>query len=463
MTTAVAADDLPVTPKPADLPVSDRNRILIYLSVLVFMIGFGAPFVGLIDAPISFFLKNKLHLKAHELADFRFIAGVPLYFGFLWGFVRDTWNPFGRRDRGYMVLFGLICAGCYGFFAFVKPNELSLLVAVIILTSAFLFVQSAQTGLGATISRQHVMTGQLSSVLNIIASIGGLIPLFLGGYLSNVLEGKNADTAARILFLIGGAAMTLVALYAIWRPKVVYDNVRAEHKEFHPWQDITRLFKHWPVYPALLIWTLWNFAPGSVTPLQYYLQNTLHADDASFTNWNAIFGGAFIPTFLLYGLLCRKVPLRTLLFWGTIAGVPQMIPLLFTPTVTTALIAAAPIGLMGGVASAAYLDLLIRSCPKGLEGTMIMASNSLYWVVSRSGDILGTNLYEGLKIDVPAVGLHLHLPGGFGVCVISITVVYALIIPALWLVPRRLTATPDGVAPEGGGFDAEVDKPAVAI
>ena len=75
---------------------------------------------------------------------------------------------------------------------------------------------------------------------------------------------------------------------------------------------------------------------------------------------------------------------------------------------------------------------------------MLMASNALYFVITRAGDVLGTKLYE-----------QFH---GFTVCAIAITVVYALIIPALWLVPKRLTATPDGVAPEGG-FDAEFDKP----
>ena len=92
---------------------------------------------------------------------------------------------------------------------------------------------------------------------------------------------------------------------------------------------------------------------------------------------------------------------------------------------------------------------------------MLMAANALYYLVARGGDILGTSLYEGLRLDLP--GLHAHLPGGFGVCVAAITFVYALILPALWLVPRRLTATSDGVAPEGGGFDAETDRPAVAV
>jgi hypothetical protein len=103
--------------------------------------------------------------------------------------------------------------------------------------------------------------------------------------------------------------------------------------------------------------------------------------------------------------------------------------LLFIPSVTGALIAAVPIGLMGGVATAAYMDLIIRSCPRGLQGTTLMMSGSLYFVVSRFGDVLGTNLYD-------------HY-GGFAVCVIAITIVYAMILPALLMVPKHLTLFPD--------------------
>ena len=460
MTSQAEAADAIASPAPADLPVSDRTRILIYLSVLVFIIGFAAPNAGLIDIPISFFLKNRLHLKAHEVAIFRLIAGLPLYFGFLWGFARDIWNPFGLRDRGYMMLFGAVGAVLYVVFAFVPASQSSLILAVVMLTAAFLFVQSGQTGLGTTIARQHVMTGQMSSALNIAASVAGLIPLCLGGYLSTFLEGEKAEIAARILFLTGAVAMAGVAIYAAWRPRVVYDNVHAESGEFHPLQHFARLFTHWPVYPALLIWFLWNFAPGSVTPLQYYLQDTLKAPDYVYTNWYALFGGFFIPTFLLYGALCRKVKLRTLLFWGTLCAVPQMALLLFAKTVILSYVAAVAAGLMGGVATAAYLDLIIRSCPKGLEGTIVMASNALYFLVSRAGDVLGTTLYDNGKhystlIFGQGLGGSLFQNfGGFGICVVAITVVYALILPTLLLVPKRLTATPDGVAPEGG-FDKQ--------
>jgi Na+/melibiose symporter-like transporter len=279
------------------------------------------------------------------------------------------------------------------------------------------------------------MSGQVSAAWNIFSSVPTVVALIMGGTLSGLLDGRNADEAARILFLVGAAIMGSVAIYAMWEPKSVFDNVKTEHEATpRPLEDLKRLARHYPIYPALLIWLLWNFAPGSATPLQYHLQNTLHAEDAQWGQWNAVFAASFIPTFLLFGLLCQRFPLKALLLWGTVVAIPQMVPLLFIHSVTGALIAAVPIGLMGGVATAAYLDLIIRSCPRGLQGTTLMMSGGLYWIATRFGDVLGTKLYDYY--------------GGFAVCVIAITVVYALILPTLLLVPKRLIATADGQTPE---------------
>jgi hypothetical protein len=419
----------------APLPYSVRRKIFLYLGLLIVLLGFGSPSGGLIDIPITFLLKNKLHLEAHELAQFRLISAIPLYLSFVFGFIRDTWNPFGMGDRGYMLLFGAITATLYVLFGFTPVTYATLPVAVVLLTTSFLFVTSAQNGLTSTIGQQHVMSGQVSAVWSIFASVPTVGALLIGGTLSDVLEERNVEEATRILFLIGATIMALLAIYAVWRPASVYDNVRNEHGPATlPLDDVKRLMRHWPIYPALLIWLLWNFAPGSATPLQYYLQNILHAEDAQWGQWNAIFGISFIPTFMLFGLLCQNFPLKTLLLWGTVAAIPQMVPLLFIHSVTGALIAAVPIGLMGGVATASYLDLIIRSCPIGLQGTTLMMSSALYFIASRFGDVLGTLLYDYY--------------GGFGVCVIAITVVYALILPTLLLVPKHLIATADGQAPE---------------
>ncbi len=431
MTERPATDAADIAVAPSPLPNAVRARIFLYLGALIVLLSFGSPSGGLIDIPISFFLKNKLHLKAHELAAFRLLVGLPLYLSFVFGFARDIWNPLGMRDRGFMLVFGATTAALYAVFAFIPITYGSLLTGVMLLTASFLFVVSAQNGLTSTLGQQHAMSGQISAVWNIFGSIPAVAALLVGGSLSNLLERRNVGDAGRMLFLIGAVVMALTAAYAVWRPKAVFDNVRSEDgSAARPLDDLKRLIRHWPIYPALLIWLLWNFAPGSATPLQYYLQNTLHAEDSQWGEWNAIFAASFIPTFLLFGLLCRKFPLRTLLLWGTVVAVPQLVPLLFIRSIEGALIAAAPIGLLGGVATAAYFDLIIRSCPRGMQGTVMMLAGALSIVVIRAGDVLGTDVYDYY--------------GGFTACVIAVTAAYALILPALLLVPKDLIATADG-------------------
>ncbi len=410
-------------------PVAAPPRWLIfgYLGLLLTLIGFAAPYIGLMDIPVAFFLKNKLHLSAEGVATFRLLAGIPLYLSFVFGFLRDSFNPFGIKDRGFLIAFGATSTLLYLIFVFVPINYDTLLGAVLLLTMSFLFVVSAQSGLSAVIGRQLQMSGQVSAVWNTFLYIPGLVGFFIGGYISDHLEADRAGVAAHHLFALGAAVMAAITLFGFWRPAAIFSAIKGEDRAIprRRLSDIKRLLRHWPFYPAMAVWFLWSFAPGYQTPLQFYLQNTLHASDAAFADWNAIFAGSFIPPFLFFGILARKFSLRQILFWSTLVAIPQAIPLYFTHTVTGAFIAAAAMGLLGGVATGAYTALIIRSAPEGLEGTTLMMSGGLYFVAVRFGDLLGTWLY--------------HRYDGFSACIIAITVVYLAIIPVLMTVPRRIS------------------------
>lgn len=39
---------------------------------------------------MSFVLKNQMHMEAHDLANFRLIASIPLYLSFIFGLCRDS-------------------------------------------------------------------------------------------------------------------------------------------------------------------------------------------------------------------------------------------------------------------------------------------------------------------------------------------------------------------------------------
>ena len=350
------------------------------------------------------------------------------------------------RDRGFILLFGSLTATLYLLLASAPMTYATLLAAVLLLRMSFRLVSSAENGLLSTLGQQHTMSGEISALWNGVLSAIGLVALLLGGTLSSRLEAEMGDDAFHTLFLVCGAIVALLVLYAWRRPSVVFDHVRAEPTGHgHPLRDLKRLSRHRPIYPALLVMILWNFAPGSDTPLLYYLQRNFHATDTQWGAWNAIFAASFIPTFAVFGFLATRVPLGKLLVLGTVIGIPQMIPLLFIHSVTDALVAAAAMGLMGGLATAAYLALLIRSCPPGLQGTVLMMSAALEVVTARLGDMLGTRLYDDF--------------GGFRSCVVAITIVYALILPTLLLVPRRLTATADGEPDRPGCDGAAIDVP----
>ena len=83
----------------AHAPDSARTRsaILGYFLILFLAVGLGTP-IGIAAIPISYYLKDNLHLSPVELAVFVVIAGIPAYLGFLPGFVRDRFRPTSRRS-----------------------------------------------------------------------------------------------------------------------------------------------------------------------------------------------------------------------------------------------------------------------------------------------------------------------------------------------------------------------------
>jgi MFS family permease len=421
-----------VSGPPLVLPGAQRGRLLGYAALLMLLASFAQPYGGLIGIPVVFFLKNKLHLTAPQLAMFNLWTGVPLYFAFAFGLLRDRWSPMGTSDRGHLVLFGLLTAAIFAVIAFVNPTYGLMFVGVFLVTASIQTVLSSATGLFSEIGQAHSMPGQASAVLNVATNLPLLAGFMIGGLLSEVMEGKDAAQAARLLFLVGAGLMVATAAFGVLGPRALFTS-HTEKREVSLLGDVKRLLKCGPVYPPLILLTLWNFAPAFGAALQYHMADALHASDAQVGAYYAIYWGCYIPSTLFYGWLCQRVPLSKILLWSTIVAVPQAVPLLLAHTPDQALIAALPMGLSGGVATAAYYDLAIRSCPKGLQGTMMMlVSTTAYFVALRFGDLWGTQLYD-------------H-KGGFAATVIATTVVYALMLPVLWFVPRRLSSTTDGEA-----------------
>jgi MFS family permease len=416
---------------PADAGAA--RTILLYVGTISVALGVTSPPVGLFVIPISFVLKNKLHLSAGGLAAFTLVTGVPAYFGIVFGLVRDRWSPLGLGDRGYFILFGAASAFLYFVSCFVPVSVPMLLAVGTLGVVAYLFLWSGWNGLASSIGRARAMSGQVSAMWNFAGTLTTFAVLALGGVLSDWLETLALSDALRVVFALAAICFASIAALGLWKPAAVFGGLEAERRERHDLvAEMFRLARHWPIYPALAIWCLWNFSPGTGTVLQYYLTDRLHGSDTQWGAYNAIYSLASVPMFAVFGLLARRYPLRPLLWLGAAIGVGQMLPLLFARDASTMVLAAIPVGLLGGIATPAYMDLLIRSCPKGLEGAMMMMAWSLYAISTNLGNVWGTSLYES------------H--GGFVTALIATTLVYVLILPLILVTPKELTASADGEA-----------------
>jgi MFS family permease len=423
----------PLTMPTEGAPASRVGQTLTYFGWLTLLVYLASPTGYLVDIQTSYLLKDQLHASATQVSAFRVITAVPVYLAFVFGLVRDRWNPFGLRDRGFFLVFAPLTAATFLWMALSRTSYAALLAGMLLAMVASRFSVAAYNGLMALIGQEQLMSGRLSTVWNVVSAVPVMLGAFASGYVSDHLSPRAA-------FALVATACLLLAATGLWRPAAVFRGAyQAPHARASASlrESVRRLLRHRAVYPAVLVMFLWSFSPGSNTPLQFYLTDRLHASEAVYSYYNGVFVAAFVPTFLLFGWLCKRVALEKLLWWGTVVAIPQMIPLAFIHSGTLAVVLAAPIGLLGGVATAAYYDLAMRSCPPGLQGTLMMLVDGGLILAMRAGDLVGSAIYN-------ASPEH-----GFTWCVIATTAVYALILPVLWLVPKGVADTADGQAAPG--------------
>lgn len=406
---------------------SRAGQVYLYFTPLLLLLNLSAPGGNLVGIVTSFMLKNQLHASASNVALFSFLIFVPVYLSFLFGLTRDLWSPFGIRDRGYLLLFGPLTALAFAWIAFSGLSFARLFAGILFAMIAFQFVAAASSGLMALIAQEQLMSGRLASLLGIIR----LIPA-IGGALASGWFVEHVSP--RDTFLVAAALALGLAIIGMWKPPAVfehaYDQPIARGTDLLG--DVKRLLKHRAIYPAVLINCLAYFGPGGTTPMQYYLTDRLHAPDSAYGYYIAIFMGSSIPVYFLYIRLCKRVSLEKLLWWGTLIMVPQMVPLAFIHSGHQAMMLAVLLGLMGGIAVAAYTDLAMRSCPPGLQGSFMMLVSSLTALSDAGSNVLGAAIYS-------ASPRH-----GFVYDVIATVLVYAAVLPLLKLIPRDLITTSDG-------------------
>src|ERR1700675_4027845 len=96
---------------------ANNSQAFAYFGSLTLLVYLANPLGTLVDIQTSYMLKNQLHATATEVSMFRLLTAIPAYFAFAFGLMRDLWNPFGLRDRGFFLIFAPVTAAAFVWMA----------------------------------------------------------------------------------------------------------------------------------------------------------------------------------------------------------------------------------------------------------------------------------------------------------------------------------------------------------
>ena len=312
-----------------------------------------------------------------QVATFLAVTSSPGWVAFLFGFLRDRFRSLLGGDRGWLAFGAVATTACYLWLALMHLDLRALTGLVLAATVCFLFPH---------------------------------------------LSARGTFVAAASIALV-----VLIQMIVSVNPE---DTIRSDSHPERSLAAIKRVATYRPIWAATLIWFLWGFSPGLQTPMFYHLTNTVKISPQAFRVFMALFMGCNLPTLIIYGGLCRRFPLSRLIRWGTLLGMLQPLVLLFAFGTRSAILVGVIGGLVGGLGNVALMDLIIRSCPRGLEGTGVMLSMAAFRFAWSLGDVFGSWVYAR---------------GGFSTAMFVTSMSTGLIFPIIWwMVPPTITATREG-------------------
>ena len=163
---------------------SHTGQAFLYFGSLTLFVYLASPSAYLLDFQTSYMLKNQLHATAEQTSAFRLVTAMPVYFAFAFGFFRDAWNPFGLRDRGYLLIFSTATALVFTVMAFLNLSYGKLYAGMFLAMIFFRFAMAAYQGLMALVGQEKLMSGRLSVLWQVVQTA----PLVAGGWASGYIS-----------------------------------------------------------------------------------------------------------------------------------------------------------------------------------------------------------------------------------------------------------------------------------
>ncbi len=388
-------------PDTQNSPTPTSTRRLLGMVVVGLLLSTFVSDSRLAKLPLQHLLKDNLHLSPVHMAAFFGLSSLAWYFKPVAGLLADALPLWGSRRRNYLLLSGLGAGAAWGQLGLV-PRHVEPLVWTLVAANAFaVLASSVSGGLLVEAGRLRGWTGRLGTLRETIIAGTILVAQPIGGYMVGHAFGLTCGiSAALFLGMVPAALLLLPERRVVTSADVIYPSAT--------WADIKARLK--PVFAARALWLaalfifLKDLSPGLgqiSTSLYYYQTNVLHFDSV-FLGWlGGLYNGCAIVGALLYGILCTRVPLKTLLAGSILLSVFGSLLFLGYHSHNSAIVIQALSGLLGVFVSVALMDLAARASPIGAEAMAYSLLMSAANLGNTGADIGGAWLFERLHSSLP--------------------------------------------------------------
>jgi hypothetical protein len=391
---------------------------------LVTVVGWGVvvTYLGwpqlLARLPLGLTLKNGLGLPAEKVAAFWAIATIPWYFKPLIGLLVDA-RPLARRAT--LLVATAAAAVAWAAFALVPRAYEPLLFVALAANSALAVVSTNVGGILARLGQLAGATGRLSALRQILVGGINLVVGPIGGWLAGRAFGWTAGLG---VLIVGSFVPVVAALGREPAPRVPLERAAVG-------RHLRATFRSRPTLAAAALVFLVYVAPGLQTPLLYYQQDVLHFDPLFMGVLQTWAGVGVIIGALVYGVVCRFVPLGLSLPVGIALSAASTLSYLAYDSRDAAVAIHFLSAIFGTLATMPLYDLSARAAPKGSETFGYALVLSMQTVATYAvSDVVGSYLYG-----------HVHLTFKQLVWVDALATLAALlflpVLPRALLTPRE--------------------------
>jgi predicted MFS family arabinose efflux permease len=370
-------------------PVAESLRArVVVIAMGLFVTGLGWPnLIGRL--PFGLFLKNELHLPAQSVAAFWAVGSVAWYLKPLVGLMCDAHPLLGTRRRAYLVLGTVSSMAMWLAFLVVPRTYAVWMVVMVALNLGLVLVSTTVGGMLVETGQRYGATGRLSSLREGLVGAMQLAAGPLGGWLASHAFGWTVGAGTCVVLSFLPAVLLGVREPRLARPDhASWVRARAQVR------SILRSRAMWATSALIFLVYL---APGFQTPLLYYQQDVLKFRPQLMGVLDAVAGASALVGAAIYGVVCRRLPLRQSLVGGILLNAGSTLLYLAYKSPTSAFVVNGVGGALSMLGVLPLFDLAARATPRGSESfgySLVMSvQNISIFAVS---EVLGSYLYGHL-------------------------------------------------------------------